>query len=90
MDATEGRYIGDVRDKSAPTEISVIVLRQGSNEFDSSSRREMSSRVILSTFIARKVHSAKGLSHWASRCFAAAQHDRTLNLTDVQSIFETA
>jgi len=28
--ATDGRYIGGVRDKSAPTEIPSIVLRQGS------------------------------------------------------------
>jgi len=35
-------------DKSAPTVDPMNVLRQGTNEIDSSSRTEMSSRVILS------------------------------------------
>src|SRR5713101_4345104 len=34
------------------------------------------STVILSPFASLRVNSAKGLSRWASRCFAAAQHDR--------------
>jgi hypothetical protein len=35
--------------------------------------------VILSTFAALRVNSAKDLSRWATRCFAAAQHDSRLD-----------
>jgi hypothetical protein len=33
------------------------------------------SLVTLSIFVVISVNSAKGLSRWATRCFAAAQHD---------------
>ena len=34
------------------------------------------SLVTLSTFVALRIYTTKGLSRWASRCFAAAQHDK--------------
>jgi hypothetical protein len=42
--------------------------------------------VTLSTFASLSVNSAKGLSRWAPRCFAAAQHDKAVILTDVRFI----
>jgi hypothetical protein len=41
------------------------------------------STVTLSTFASLSVNSAKGLSRWAWRCFAAAQHDNAAMHTDI-------
>ena len=60
-------------------------LEQNKTDFES-----VLSLVTLSTFVALSVNSAKGLSRWASRCFAAAQHDKAVKLTDVQIFFGPA
>ena len=46
-------------------------LEQNKTDFESGL-----SLVTLSTFVALRIYSTKGVSRWATRCFAAAQHDK--------------
>jgi len=46
-----------------------------------------SSLVTLNTFASLGVHSAKGLSRWATRFFAAAQNDKAVIPTILPLLF---